>query len=544
MQYNNGTLRWRLIGGTPALLAVAAIGAILLVAGAALLSPRPAFADHDSTYVICPDPIPEGNSSQMGVRRSGYKIVSAYFFTDHRYHTATSDDYEEYHGVKVEAGDGDKTLWAPIETKEDTSPEHDETFAMGFWDGGVWHHCVITIEDDDAPEILSVNISSSPVDGYAYRTGDSIDVAVDFDSKVDVEGTPLLSLFIGDGAADTTWRGAEYHSGSGTRSLLFRYRVQPQDLDEDGFSVGAAASDEDRSPAYGFAGNIYAAGTDVPINHSQAGVTGTWRQKVDGRPYVQSARITSSPPEEWEAYRANQAIEITLTFDMDVVVEGEVSVDLHLGAVDYISDEDIREATYVRGSGTDTLVFAYTVQPGDMDDEGVGIVLGTLRTGFGGSGAIKAKGADVERNPYYLGTDNQPDHQVDTEPPTVSSVSIVSRPRDGANYKSGERVDIEVLFTEEVTLRGDPHLDLDVGSTTRPTATQALPENTFTESLVFRYEVRSGHYDADGVGIGANSLGVSGVGIYDRAGNAADLCHPTIPADPDQSVEARHQRRT
>ena len=319
--------------------------------------------------------------------------------------------------------------------------------------------------------------------------------------------------------------------------------MQPQDFDEDGFSVGAAASDEDRSPAYGFVGDIYAAGTDVPVNYSQSGLQGTWKQKVDGRPYVQSARITSSPPDGWEAYRTDQAIEVSLTFDMDVVVEGDVSVDLHLGAADYIKEADVRKATYLRGSGSDTLVFGYTVQPGDMDAEGVGIVLGTLRAGFGGDGAIKAKGTDVDRHPYYLGTDHQPDHKVDTEPPTVSSVSFVSRPRNGANYQSGEHVDIEVLFSEEVTLRGNPQLDLDVGGTTQPTIIPAFPENTFTDSLVFSYEVRSGDYDANGVGIGANSLGVSGVGIYDRAGNSADLCHPAITADPDQSVEARPQPR-
>ncbi len=96
---------------------------------------------------------------------------------------------------------------------------------MGFWDGGVWHYCVVTIEDDDAPEILSVHISSSPVDRYAYRDADSIDIAVELDQKVDVDGVPTVALFLGD-QNDSTWRGAEYHSGPGTRPLVFRYAVQ------------------------------------------------------------------------------------------------------------------------------------------------------------------------------------------------------------------------------------------------------------------------------------------------------------------------------
>ena len=295
---------------------------------------------------------------------------------------------------------------------------HDETFAIGFWDGGVWHHCVVTIEDDDAPEIISVGMASKPVVFPSYRAGDAIDIAVDFDRKVEVDGNPQLSLYLGDGEG-SAWRGASYHAGSGTNSLVFRYQVQPEDFDTDGISVGAAATDDDGSPAYGFSGDIFAEGTDVPVDYGHAGLTGGWKQQVDGRPYVQDARIVSSPSEGWTAYPANQVIEVSLAFDTDVVVEGDVSVELHLGIVDYNWDGVIREADYLRGSGTDTLVFGYTVRPGDMDAEGVGLVLGTERTGFTGDGNIRGKGLNVERNPNYLGTGHHADHKVDTSIATV-----------------------------------------------------------------------------------------------------------------------------
>ena len=73
-----------------------------------------------------------------------------------------------------------------------------------------------------------------------------------------------------------------------------------------------------------------AAGTDVPIDYSHSGVEAHWHQKVDGRPYVQSAQVTSSPPDGWDAYRANQTIEVSLAFDTDVVVEGNATIDLYL----------------------------------------------------------------------------------------------------------------------------------------------------------------------------------------------------------------------
>ena len=523
-------------------LAMTATAAVVMtvVTALALISPRPAHADHDSLYVICPDPILEGNTGQMGIRRSGYKIKSATFFTDHRYHTADSDDYEEYHGFKIESGSGggDTTLWGPIVTKEDSLPEHDETFAMGFWDGGVWHQCVVTIEDDDAPEITHVEIASTPVDLYAYRAGEAIDVTVNMDAKVDVEKGSMVALFLGD-EAESTWRGASYHSGSGSRSLVFRYRVKLEDMDNDGINVSAAAVSDDRSPAYGFSGNIYAQGTDVPIDYTHSGVAGGWRQKVDGRPYVRSARITSSPDDGWQAYRANQTIEITLAFDTDVVVEGDVSIDLYLGLEDYNWDEAARQASYFRGSGTDTLVFGYTVRPGDMDPKGIGLVMGNGDTGagFGGEGTIKAKGTDVERNPWYRGTGHQPDHKVDTEPPTVSSVSFTSQPANGETYDSGETISVAVVLSEETTASGNPGLDLDVGGESRQATLQGVPEGTFTRSLVFNYTVRDGDADTDGIGIGANSLKLNGGGIRDIAGNSADQSHDAVAADPGHKVD-------
>ena len=523
-----------------AYMAVTAAAAIVVIglATVSLTSPSPAYADHNSAYVVCPDPILEGNRGQMGVRSSGYKIKKAYFFTDHQYHTADSSDYEEYHGVKIESDSsgGDKTLWAPIVTKEDSHPEHDETFAMGFWDGGVWHHCVVTIEDDDAPEIIGVEVSSQPVDGNAYRAGDSIDVAVDLDSKVKVEGTPLLALFIGDGDG-STWRGAKYHAGSGSRSLIFRYAVQTEDLDHDGMSVGSASVGDNGGPEDGFSGNIYALGTDVPIDYTHSGVRGDRRQKVDGRPYVQDIRVISSPPDGWYEYRANQIIEFALSFDTDVEVEGEVTVGFFLSGVFGETKQGTpREAHYLRGSGTDVLVFGYTVRPGDMDDMGIVLAPGSNSTGFGGDGAIKAKGTSVEQNRVYTGGIRFTEHKVDTAAPSVSSVSIISRPASDQAYRAGEIISVEVEFSENVTLTGDVQLDLDVGGGVRQAALRPSTL-TYSRSLVFDYEVQEGDADTDGVGIGANSVKPDEGGIYDSAGNAADLSYDVVPAEASQQVD-------
>ena len=138
-----------------------------------------------------------------------------------------------------------------------------------------------------------MDLASSPLDGWAYRAGEAIDIVVSLDARVEVEGSPRLSLYLGD-SGSSSWRGATYHSGSGTREVVFRYRVKPDDLDLDGISVASAATGDDGAPAYGFAGTINAAGTDVPIDYAHPGISPLSEQRVDGRPYVQRTRIRSA----------------------------------------------------------------------------------------------------------------------------------------------------------------------------------------------------------------------------------------------------------
>ena len=62
------------------------------------------------------------------------------------------------------------------------------------------------------------------------------------------------------------------------------------------------------------------------------------------------------------------------------------------------------------------------------------MALGTDHGGFGRSGTFEVKGKDVERHLYYLGLGPQPNYTVDSEPPTVSSVRVSSRPDNGTAY--------------------------------------------------------------------------------------------------------------
>ena len=506
--------------------------AVLAAAAAPLLVPSEARADHNSTYVVCPEPVNEGDSAQMGIARSGHRIRWATAFTYTGDHTASADDFTEYHGVRFEQSEG-STLQIPIETTEDSRPEHDETFEIGFWSEGFWHGCVVTIVDDDEPRIIGVGVASSPVDGQAYRAGDTIDVVVSLDAKAEVEGSPRLSLYLGD-SGSSTWRGAAYHSGSGTRELVFRYRVKPDDLDPDGIAVASAATGDDGAPTHGFTGAINAAGTDVPIDYAHPGLGAAPDHKVDGRPYIQGTRIVSSPEAGMGTYRANEIIEVAFTFDTRVVVDGDVCAHLFLGLRGKDTLSARRRAAYRSGSGTDTLTFGYTVRPHDKDSTGIMVSPISDRFSPCGSGTIKAEGTGVEYNPSFDGTGHHSGHKVDTRSPAASSVAITSRPANGEAYTAGETIHVEVAFNEKVVALGDPYIELRIGEQTRRAALAA--DQGLTASLAFEYQVQGADADDDGVAIDANSVRHSDGTIHDRAGNTANLSHGAVTADPNQRI--------
>lgn len=499
--------------------------------------PHPALAVGPAPDMLCPGPIEEGESDQFGMRWPGSYLLSPVIVaTHHNGHTAGRGDYVPYE-VLVVHGDGvTETHWIPVSTIEDSRIEHDETFEIGIYTVRGFVSCVITIVDDDAPTITDVAVTSNPLRGDVYRSGENIDITLTFDKRVDVVGDASLTLRLGDGD-DHTPREARYLEGSGTRFLVFRYQVQPSDRDDDGIAVSSAEESEDDGLIRGFSGIVYARGTDIPVDYTHAGIERASNHKVDGSPRVEHVGVISTPPDGWEAYRAGQTIEIALDFDIDVVVEGEVGLALYVGLVDDNWAEAWREADYLSGSGTDTLVFRYTVQPGDMDIRGIAIPHGA--TAVLGSGTIKAAGTDVEHLEHFPATGHLPDHKIDTAPPIISGIYLISRPADEEAYGVGEVVRVEVVFSEPVAKTGDLQLELDVGGTTRLASLrpEANPNRHYDNDMEFEYQVQSGDTDSDGIGFITNSLRLNGGTIHDHAGNPADLSHEPVAPNPHHMVD-------
>ncbi len=85
--------------------------------------------------------------------------------------------------------------------------------------------------DETAPTISNVSVPSR-----TYAGGDRIDFTVTFSEAVTVEGTPRIPLIL-DGGGTSQTKYAEYTSGTGTNSLVFRYEVGQTDLDTNGIGM-------------------------------------------------------------------------------------------------------------------------------------------------------------------------------------------------------------------------------------------------------------------------------------------------------------------
>lgn len=104
--------------------------------------------------------------------------------------------------------------------------------------------------------------------------------------------------------------------------------------------------------------------------------------------------------------------------------------------------------------------------------------------------------------------------------PTITNVTASTA--NGA-YKSGEVIDIQLLFSENVVVSDTPQLTLETGAT--DTIIDYL-SGSGSNTLTFRYTVGAGQSSADLDYISSSALSANGGSIQDGAGNNAILTLP------------------
>ena len=91
--------------------------------------------------------------------------------------------------------------------------------------------------------------------------------------------------------------------------------------------------------------------------------------------------------------------------------------------------------------------------------------------------------------------------------PTVDAVKFLSSPQSGDTYGVGERITVEVEWSEGVTVTGSPRLALTVGSNTR------YAEYAGGANPRFRYTVGTADRDTNGLSVAAGALELNGGAI-------------------------------
>ena len=255
----------------------------------------------------------------------------------------------------------------------------------------------------DTPYVTGVEAVDPP--RSAYRSGDTIRLEVTFSEDVMVSGEPTFPLSIGN---DT--RQAQYQDTESTsRVLVFTHLVTDDDYDNDTRGISNAELEL-----------VLPTNTSITRqgDNSVAAYPGSivWEPglKVNSPPKLTGIEITSTPEAATNTYGLGEDIEFTVTFDVEVTVNGDVTLGFFLGGVQFTSDG--RQASLTSGAVAARLVFTYTVESGDSDNVGIwvgesGDVFVDPFTLLGDQSITGPLGTDA--NLTQPGLDRDPNHLVD-----------------------------------------------------------------------------------------------------------------------------------
>src|SRR6056300_1254243 len=267
--------------------------------------------------------------------------------------------------------------------------------------------------EDVVPAFIQ-SIAAVEGDG-TYQAGDKLTFRIKLSEAVTVDasvGVPMLVL--SNGAV------AVYHSGSGSDELTFVYQVRASDRNADELRVlGVAENDATLLDAGGNA-------TDVRVSETN-NLNVTSQVKISAQaPYIRTIDGIEG------IYQPGDEIQLEVRFSEAVSVSGTPTLLLSNGA----------RASYVSGTGTDTLMFSYTVGEGasfssaDLDVSSLGLSTGGIVSVNSGNGI-----STVVR-PGILALSS--DVVIDSTPPT-GTVSI-----DAVALKKGESATVTLTFSEPV----------------------------------------------------------------------------------------------
>ena len=269
--------------------------------------------------------------------------------------------------------------------------------------------------DTTPPGVSKLEITSSPGADRTYAADDEIQVTATFSERVEVAGTPRLTIELGSGR-----RTANYQGGSGTAALVFAYEVADGESDTDGVGVeedslsGGTIRDEARNSA--------------KLDHE--GLAADSGHKVDGV----KPRLAAT------GGAVVNGTTLTLTYDepLDGSSTPEAG-DFTVSGGDYT-----RTVTRVSVSGSAVML---TLSAGaEHEEAGIQVSytpgMKPLRDVPGNEAQSLSREAVTNETP-------------DTTPPEVESVGITSNLGSDQTYAAGDEIEVTVTFQRKGEGDGD-----------------------------------------------------------------------------------------
>ena len=353
--------------------------------------------------------------------------------------------------------------------------------------------------DTTPPTLVSISSAAGSAD-YFYN--ETVYITAAFSKPVKfLAGSiaPVLELSNGGEAV--------YYSGNGTYQITFKYTVQADDkwdeLNVDRVRLGSLMG----------ANNVDFLDTNIELITSN--LLDNAIINLDATPRIIEINSTLADG----TYGEGATIPIQVVLDQAVTVQTNGSIQAVLAL------NNGRQATYVSGSGTNTLLFEYNVGPGeDMAD------LNVLAFAENEQLFVNAGGLDLSDSLSSLTNGNLVDNtDISIGQPEVPSIVSISATNPDGVYILGDSIILDVVFDAPVYLESNgssfdalsasqqdairPYLALNSGGTAQ------YVSGSGTNTLRFEYVTQE---DEVASNLDVSSLAENGTSFVDAQGNVVE----------------------
>ena len=228
---------------------------------------------------------------------------------------------------------------------------------------------------DGSFQVVDAAITSTPAYVDGYRLGEEIEVTLTFSTEAYVSPTgTFIGIRVGDADDDSSLRRAHYAAGSGTRQLVYRYRVRISDFDATGISVADGGAES------GFGGPLPTTSVELgsrPVARHYSGLPDQSRHRVARSVTASFSAAAFTVSEAGTA----AVVSVQLSADPDRAVVISLTITPANGAADADYSVSATSLTFARGETEKSFTVTATDDRDDDDDERVNLLFGELPAG-------------------------------------------------------------------------------------------------------------------------------------------------------------------